>query len=203
MMPVSETTVSSTMTDPDAGDIARAAAGDPHAFARLVDRHLSRVHRLAWRSLGNDADAQEVAQETFLRAFTQLPNWQFERARFSTWLYRVAFNLCQDQLRSRRDWVALEDLDLIDTASKPDRLLEHGQRWQRVEDAIARLPQRQREALLLCHYEGESNAAAAAVLGVPVTALESLLARARRNLRAMLPDDAAALSTTSRSEPEA
>ena len=203
MMPVSETTVSSTMTDPDAGDIARAAAGDPHAFARLVDRHLSRVHRLAWRSLGNDADAQEVAQETFLRAFTQLPNWRPNHARFSTWLYRVAFNLCQDQLRSRRDWVPVEELDLIDSAAEPDTRLEQGQRWMRVEEAIASLPQRQREALLLCHYEGESNAAAAAVLGVPVTALESLLARARRTLRALLPDDAAALSTTPIPEPDA
>lgn len=203
MMPVSETSAPLTMTDPDAGDIVRAAAGDPHAFARLVDRHLNRVHRLAWRSLGNDADAQEVAQETFLRAFTQLPHWQPKRARFSTWLYRVAFNLCQDQLRSRRDWVPVEDLDLIDPTRKPDSVLDHGQRWQRIEDAIARLPQRQREALLLCHYEDQSNAAAAAVLNVPITTLESLLARARRNLRAMLPDDAAALSTTPHPEPGA
>lgn len=203
MMPVSETVVSSTMTDPDAGDISRAAAGDPQAFERLVDRHLGRVHRLAWRSLGNNADAQEVAQETFLRAFTQLPTWQPHRARFSTWLYRVAFNLCQDHLRSRRDWVPVEDVELIDSASEPDTRLDQGQRWLRIEDAIARLPQRQREALLLCHYEGESNASAAAVLGVSVTALESILARARRNLRAMLPDDAPMPSTTRNLDPDA
>lgn len=203
MMPVSEPVVLAPMIDPDAGDIVRAAAGDPQAFERLVDRHLGRVHRLAWRSLGNDADAQEIAQETFLRAFSQLPHWQPNRARFSTWLYRVAFNLCQDQLRRRRDWVPVEDLDLVDPAGQPDTQFARRQRWQRIEDAIAHLPQRQREALLLCHYEGQSTASAAAVLDVSVSALESLVARARRNLRAMLPDDAPTSHTSQHSEPEA
>ncbi|MCX7556252.1 RNA polymerase sigma factor [Xanthomonadaceae bacterium JHOS43] len=174
--------------DPDAADVARAAAGDARAFAALVDRHLAMVHRLAWRSLGNDADAQDVAQDTFLRAFRQLPQWRSGQARFSTWLYRVAFNLCQDRLRGRRDHVPVEDMELPDPGEAPERALESAQRQLRVEDALAALPDRQREALLLCHYEGQSNAQAAAVLEVSVDALESLLARARRNLRAMLHD---------------
>ncbi len=174
--------------DPDAADVARAGAGDARAFAALVDRHLAMVHRLAWRSLGNDADAQDVAQDTFLRAFSQLPQWRSGQARFSTWLYRVAFNLCQDRLRRRRDTAPVDDFELPDPAAAPERALEQAQRQRRVEDAIAALPQRQREALLLCHYEGQSNAQAAAVLDVSVEALESLLARARRSLRAALHD---------------
>ncbi|MCB1567563.1 MAG: RNA polymerase sigma factor [Xanthomonadales bacterium] len=191
MMPASVATPAATVFDPDANDVARASKGDPKAFARLVDRHLARVHRLAWRSLGNDADAEEVAQDTFLRAFTQLPQWKTGTARFSTWLYRVAFNLCQDRLRARRDWVDVDDVELPDHDTAPDRTLARLQRWQRIEDAFAQLPQRQREALLLCHYEGQPQAEAAEVLGISVEALESLLARARRRLRAMLPDESA------------
>lgn len=186
--PVMTSATTDASPDPDAADIARAGAGDSRAFAVLVDRHLGMVHRLAWRSLGNDADAQDVAQDTFLRAFNQLPQWRSGQARFSTWLYRVAFNLCQDRLRRRRDFTPVDDLDLPDPADAPEHALEHAQRHARVEDAIAALPQRQREALLLCHYEGQSNAQAAAVLEVSVEALESLLARARRTLRAALHD---------------
>lgn len=175
--------------DPDADDIVRAARGDQQAFARIVDRHLDRIHRLAWRSLDSRADAEEVAQETFLRAFGQLPDWTPGKARFSTWLYRVALNLCQDRLRRRREQVPVEDLDLADPGAAPDRTLEQDQRRQRVEQALRALPQRQREALLLCHFEGQSNAQAAQVLGVSVDALESLLARARRQLRAELAHD--------------
>lgn len=174
--------------DPDAAIVARAGAGDARAFATLVDRHLAMVHRLAWRSLGSDADAQDVAQDTFLRAFRQLPQWRSGQARFSTWLYRVAFNLCQDRLRRRHEHVPVDDIELPDPDPAPERMLENAQRQLRVVDAIAALPQRQREALLLCHYEGQSNTQAAAVLEVSVEALESLLARARRSLRAMLHD---------------
>lgn len=195
MMPDPAVVARTMVRDPDARDVERAAQGDPRAFARLVDQHLPRVHRLAWRTLGNDADAQDVAQDTFLRAFTQLPTWRTGHAQFSTWLYRVAFNLCQNRLRARKDWVDVEDVDLPDPATAPDLALARQQRLQRIEDALAQLPQRQREALLLCHYEGQSQIEAAAVLGVSVEAIGSLLARARRRLRAILPDESASGST--------
>lgn len=181
-------TTTDASPDPDAAIIARAGAGDAQAFAALVDRHLAMVHRLAWRSLGSDADAQDVAQDTFVRAFRQLPQWRNGQARFSTWLYRVAFNLCQDRLRRRREHIAVDEIELFDADALPEHALENAQRQHQVEDAIAALPQRQREALLLCHYEGQSNAQAAAILEVSVEALESLLARARRSLRTMLHD---------------
>ena len=172
--------------DSDADDLTRAAAGDERAFSRLVDRHLAMVHRLAWRTLGVEADAEDVVQETFLRAHRQLPRWQGGQARFSTWLYRVALNLCQDHLRRRRDWVPVDAMELIDHDALPEQALERAEASRRVGEAMAALPRRQREALLLCHFEGQSNAEAARVLEVSVDALESLLARARQNLRRML-----------------
>lgn len=96
------------MFDPDALDLAQAAQGEEAAFTRLVDRHLERLHRLAWRSLGNAADAEDVAQDAMLRAFRQLPLWQPGQARFSSWLYRVTLNLCQDRLRQRREHLPIE-----------------------------------------------------------------------------------------------
>ena len=125
------------MHDPDADDLACAATGDERAFSRLVDRHLPMVHRLAWRTLGVEADAEDVAQETFLRAHRQLPRWRSGQARFSTWLYRVALNLCQDHLRRRRDWVPSDTMELVDHDAAPERALERTDVSHRVADAIA------------------------------------------------------------------
>lgn len=191
MIPTSNPAMSMPFSDPDASDIKHAAAGDSNAFARLLDRHLERLHRLAWRSLGNEADAQDVVQDAFLRAYLQLPRWRHGQARFSTWLYRVTFNLCQDRLRSRRESLPVETLALADAGHTPDTAFEQQDRQRRLGQAIANLPQRQREALLLCHYEGLSNTEAAAVLKISTAAIESLLARARRNLRILLPKDLA------------
>ena len=91
----------------------------------------------------------------------------------------------------------VDDLDLSDPDAEPEIAVARMQRMERIEDALAALPQRQREALLLCHYEGQTQDAAAAVLGVSVEAVESLLARARRSLRAMLPADPAPHSRSS------
>src|SRR5690606_18087537 len=87
-------------SDPDLALLGRIAAGDGPACAVLVDRHLGRVVALAWRMLGSRADAEDVAQEVFLRAWQRAASWRPEGgARFSTWLHRVAVNLCLDRLR--------------------------------------------------------------------------------------------------------
>lgn len=180
------TTPVADSTDPDAALLQRAGGGDAAACALLVDRHLPRVHRFAQRLLGNPADAEEIAQEVFLRVWQQAPRWRSNgAARFSTWLYRVAQNLCLDRLRQRRPQEALdEDLD-DDTANVAARF-EQSRVALQVRDAVALLPARQRAALALCHDEGLSNPEAAAVLEISVEALESLLARARRTLRSVL-----------------
>lgn len=175
--------------DPDAAWLERAAAGDERAFATLVDRHLERLHALAWRALGSSADAEDVAQEALLRAWRQLPSWQPGQARFSTWLQRVVLNLANDRLRARRETFPIEDAGLPSLAAGPERLAGESQRATRVHAALHALPERQRDAVLLCHYEGLGNMEAAAVLDVSVEALESLLGRARRTLRAALTDD--------------
>ena len=176
------------LADPDAAWLARAAAGDEAAFAQLVDRHLPRLHALAWRALGSGADAEDVAQETLLRAWRQLPSWQAGQARFSTWLQRVALNLVNDRLRARREQVPIDETELPASAPGPERGADDAQRARRVRRALQALPERQRDAMLLCHFEGLGNIEAAAALEVSVEALESLLSRARRALRLTLSD---------------
>mgnify|MGYP001183637438 FL=1 len=136
--------------------------------------------------LGNQHDAEEVAQEVFLRVWTHAERWEPGRAQFRTWLHRVATNLCLDRLRRR----GTEDLDSIpDTASEepsPHEQLESRQLAQRVDTALQALPARQRAAVTLTHFQGFSNIEAAEILGVTVEAVESLLGRARRQLRVAL-----------------
>jgi RNA polymerase sigma-70 factor (ECF subfamily) len=174
----------------DLDRITRAAAGDPAAVSSLVDRYSSGVLALATRMLGDAAEAEDVTQETFLRAWKALPTWE-PRAKFSTWLHRVALNLCYDRLRKRRE-VTMEHLpERTDPAMTPAELLDQSQRVRAVEDAISHLPERQAAALTLCALQGHSQAEAADIMDVSVEALESLLVRARRTLRASLLERAA------------
>lgn len=172
--------------DPDANLVQLAGQGDAVACTRLVDRHLVRIHRFAQRLLGNAADAEEVAQEVFLKVWQQAARWRPGAALFSTWLYRVTQNLCLDRLRQRHPEGPGMLEELIDPDAPMQSRLEQASTVAQVRDAVALLPPRQRAAIALCHDEGLSNIAAAAVLEVSVDALESLLARARRSLREWL-----------------
>jgi RNA polymerase sigma-70 factor (ECF subfamily) len=132
-----------------------------------------------------------VAQETFVRVWKQAPHWREGEARFDTWLHRVAMNLCYDRLRTRRDAVDEEAADrltdeAVACAGEPEAALEARQHSERVRAALAALPPRQREALVLTYYQELSNAQAASLMGLSVDALESLLVRARRGVRAQL-----------------
>lgn len=174
------------VVDPDGELVQRIAEGDAVAARALMARHLPRVLSLARRMLGNAADAEDVAQETFLRAWNSAAKWRPGQAKFETWLHRVAVNQCYDRLRKKRG-VALDDIaDPVDPGPMPGAALETNDTVKAVEAALARLPERQRAAIVLCHYEGQSNIAAAETLGISVDALESLLARGRRALRDML-----------------
>lgn len=172
--------------DPDAELVRRAGAGDHAACAALVQRHLVRVHRLAFRLLGNRADAEDVAQEAFLRVWTEAPRWRPGAARFATWLHRVTQNLATDRLRRRREGGDAPLAALVDPAAPVPAALDRDSANAAVRDAVAALPERQREAIALCHFEQRSNIEAAGLLGLSVDALESLLARARRDLRGRL-----------------
>ena len=167
--------------------VVRAGRGDPAAIRDLVTRKLPRVLSLARRMLGDPGDAEDVAQETFFKVWKFAPRWRPGHARFDTWLHRVALNLCYDRLR-RRVRTTHELPDQADPGPGPDRNLQARDIGRRVDASLRALPARQREAIVLCHYQEMSNIEAAAVMGVSVEALESLLARARRSLRAGLAD---------------
>jgi len=168
--------------------VAAVAEGDEAACRLLMVRHLPRMVALGRRMLGNHADAEDVAQEVFLRVWTHADRWQPGQAQFGTWLHRVATNLCLDRIRKNRG--GTEDIDAIpEPASEepgPDRQLEQSQIAARVEAALQHLPERQRAAIALSHYQGLSNTETADILEVSVEAVESLLSRARRQLRAEL-----------------
>jgi RNA polymerase sigma-70 factor (ECF subfamily) len=174
--------------DPDEELLERLAAGDPAASRAMVARKLPRLLALAQRMLGDAAEAEDVAQEAFLRVWKQAPRWRPGQARFDTWLHRVALNLCYDRLRRRRE-IATDQLpEQIDPGPAPDRRLQADDAGRRVNQALQALPDRQREAIVLCHYQELGNIEAAALMGVSVEALESLLGRGRRALRAALAD---------------
>lgn len=175
-----------TCDDPDLPVLARIRDGDAGGCRLLVDRHLTRLHALASRLLGSQADADEVCQDAFVRAWQQAPNWQPGAARFATWLHQVVLNLCRDRLRTRREMLPLESVAERVDDDTPEHAHGRADRAHRIQTALATLPERQREALLLCHFQGLSNIEAAGLLALSVDALESLLARGRRALRAAL-----------------
>lgn len=179
--------------DDDSALMLRVGAGDQRAFAALMDRHLVRTVRLAARLLGSEAQADDVAQEAFVRVWRHAPTWQdsvSRGARFTTWLYKIVSNLVIDEKRKRVN-VAIDDIaePLDEAAPNGERVLIDSQRAVEVRKALGQLPDRQREAFVLCFYEEYSNRDAAAALDVSVKALESLLVRARRTLRDLLRPD--------------
>lgn len=177
------------MTDPDGELVAAIGAGDQAAAAALVRAHMAKMLALARRMLGDAQEAEDVAQEVFLRVWREAPRWRPGGAKFATWMHRVALNLCYDRLRRRRETTDPDaGMDIADSAASAPEQIWARQRHARVQSALHALPERQRAAITLCHYQEMSNIEAAAVLEVSVHALESLLARGRRALKASLSD---------------
>lgn len=170
----------------EAALVARIGNGDGNAFRQVVERHLDPIVGFARRVLNDGAEADDVAQETFLRLWREAHRWQ-PRARLAAWLYRVAYNLCIDRLRRRRGMVDIDQVpDPPSPAPSPEDGIAAAEQSMRIERAISELPERQRAAILLVHRQGLGNIAAAEILGVSVEALESLLARGRRQLKRVL-----------------
>lgn len=163
------------------------AAGDRSAFARLMDLHGRFALSLALRMTNNPADAEDVAQEAFLRAWKLAPEWRpGTGARVRTWLYRVVLNLCLDRGR-RAPFAALDDIE-EPLADEPDGLeaLTDRQAGTLVRALLADLPDRQRAALALAYFDDLPASQAAVAMDLSVTAFEALLVRGRRGLRAAL-----------------
>ncbi len=175
-------------SDPDELLLIRISRGDMAAVSTLVSRKMPKLLSLARRMLGDASEAEDVAQETLLRTWKQAANWVPGRARIDTWMHRVALNLCYDRLRRRRDSVSSDEIEIADGRDSAHAQIEQAQSARRLQAAIAALPERQRTAITLSYYQEMSNIDGAALMGVSVEALESLLARARRNLRDAMKD---------------
>lgn len=169
--------------------LERCGQGDQQAAALLINRHSPRVLALAQRMLSSREDAEDVTQEVFIKVYNQAATWESGKAKFTTWLHRVTLNQCYDRLRKKRETGMDEPPDMEDDSLGPAQQFEEQQRQKRLKQAISELPDRQRAALLLNHYDGLSNPETAEILEVSVEAVESLLSRARRNLRDILKNE--------------
>ncbi len=178
----SDPKLSADAGDDDAALLARYAGGDPSAARDLASRLVPPVLRVAGRLLGDAAEAEDVAQETMLRLWRVAPDWRTGEARVSTWVYRVAMNLCTDRQRRRRQ-VALEAAgDPADERAGAETLLTDAARAAALQRALGDLPERQRQAVVLRHIEELSNPEIAEIMEIGVEAVESLTARGKRAL---------------------
>ena len=184
---VQDRTAAGASLPSDAALMERVGAGEAGAFARLVERHSPSLYRVAYRMLADAHDAEDVVQECFTRLWQQAPRWRSFGAGPVGWLYRTAVNLCFDRHRRLRVVAPAADLpERVDEAPLADSRIEADDTCRAVARALADLPERYRAALVLCYYEDMSNAAAAEVLELNLKALESLLFRARRQMRDLL-----------------
>jgi RNA polymerase sigma-70 factor (ECF subfamily) len=184
------------MPQTDAATVALARGGDSEAFRTLVESHSRAVYRLAHRMTGNPSDAEDVVQETFLRAYKQLSRFE-SRANFGTWLHRIAVNCSIDLIRSRPHRESghdVEDLEAIggtdsthDTAQRtPERLMLSTEVQDRINSAMSALSARERAAFVLRHFEGHSIDDISRSLGLKTNATKHSIFRAVRKMRAAL-----------------
>lgn len=172
----------------DAHLVARSLKQDHEAFGQLIDRHASAIVNLAYRMVGNRAEAEDLAQEAFLAAFKALATFRAD-SKFSTWLYRIAANKCKDWLRAKRPGMGQQDVDIdevldihVAEEQTPERLLSQQQVALELEQAIQRLPPLYREAFVLKHVEGLSYEEMEEILGVNGDTLKMRVYKGRLQL---------------------
>ena len=185
-------------TDPDAALMLRAKRGDRAAFAELVEKYKQPVMNFVFRSLRDEIEAEDLAQNVFLQAWKSRSRYQ-QTAKFSTWLFTIARNLCLNEIRRRSRHPAesieeahaehedqprqqYEDKSQI---APPEKLL-HGELAQKIEEALAELPENQRTAILLCRQDELSYEEIAEVLDCSLSATKSLIHRGRETLKEKL-----------------
>src|ERR1051325_11127657 len=170
--------------------MARTATGDERAFRTLAERHAGAALRLARRILGNEAMAEDIVQDALLRVWITALRWR-PTAAFRTWLYRIVVNLCLNARRRAPDLPLDAGEHVADPGPGADEQLRLRERDRQLAGAIMALPERQRAAVVLTYQEGLGNADVAEVLDTSVSSVETLLVRARRQLRAAFESDQA------------
>ena len=176
-------------TRSDAVLVARMAAGDASAFSILVARHVGAISGIARRMLGDDAEAEDVTQEAFLKLWRLGSGLAVDVHGVMPWLRRVVSNLAIDRIRARWRTEVTDNLPEVPVVADQVKALEGEEVAQRVDHALQALPERQRHALTLFHFEGLSQREVAASMSISDEAVESLLARGRRGLKAALMED--------------
>ena len=186
------------MPETDAVAVARARGGDSEAFRLLVERHSRSVYKVAFRITGRAEDAEDVVQDTFLKAYRQLDRFE-ERASFGTWLHRIAWNCSVDLLRSRPKREQAEEADTLDQlgsashasatstgSPSPERLMASVQVSDRVKEAMGRLSALERAAFVMRHYEGRTIDEISRALSIRENAAKHSIFRAVRKMRVAL-----------------
>jgi RNA polymerase sigma-70 factor (ECF subfamily) len=186
------------MTSTDEELVARSIGGDADSFNQLVLRWERPIYALAYRTIGREEDARDVCQETFLRAFRALPGFRGQ-AKFSSWIYRIALNLCRDWIRRERRTGLVqppEDVDLMElaAAAEPSESIEdlvaRKDQIRAVERVMALLPEEQRTAIVLKEYHGLTFQEIADVLGCPLSTVKTRLYQGLSVLRRELAKEA-------------
>lgn len=170
----------------DGALLTRAASGDEGAFRILVERHLSAMLAVARRMLRDEAEAEDVAQEAMLRLWRSSEKLDIGDYGVRPWLRRVVSNLCIDRVRAARNLTVTDEVPELPQPAVQEVNIERREASARVDSALKALPERQRVALVLFHYEGLSQIEIGKVLNVSDEAVESLLSRARRALKGSL-----------------
>ena len=176
----------------DAELLQASACRNQMAFAELINRYQTQVYRVAWRLNAGHADTEDIAQETFLKLWNN-PNQLRDAGALKGWLMRVASNLTMDRYRKKPMQDLEQAADVPDRSPSPEVQRDQTYVTKTIDAAIATLPDRQKLALIMVHFEHMTNIAAAQSLEVSVDALESLLARARRTLKIKLASQGPAL----------
>jgi RNA polymerase sigma-70 factor (ECF subfamily) len=189
----------STIVWPDTTDqqlIEHISQGHKAAMTELVSRYYNRIFDFALRHVGRQTDAEDIVQETFFRVWQKAPQWQDRNLPPHSWLYRITYNLCIDELRRRKPESALESApestrdehDNLISHDMPEKRIYQQQKETQLAVALESLSTGQRTAIVLCNFQDLSNRDAALVMDITVEAVESLLARGRKKLRKLLID---------------
>lgn len=164
-------------------------SGDQAAYQDVVRQHFKPISHYAFRMLGNQKDTEDITQETFLKLWINASTWRVEKAKLSTWLHRIAHNLCVDYLRKHgrvQTQDSFSEHESADEGIVDKDALTEAEKLNILDTALSQLPEGQRSAIMLCTIQNFSNKEAATIMDISVKALESTIARAKRSLREII-----------------